>query len=351
MSENLILKGLFVDPQNLHGNCAGLPFPFPLWFLGLTLSKRCNYHCRYCAQDGGKRAARELDQKTLCDLIHQAKDLGAKSVVLAGAGEPLLDPAFPAVIERAAALGLTTVLYSNGSRITRDLARFLYAHDVSVCLKLDTLDEISFNWLTDTNNAFQRTMRGLENLLAVGYGEQETVVGGYRLVRLAINAVVTRSNLSDLPNLAVYCAKQGIKLFLDNLSLAGRAVLHWKELITTPEEYVKLCEEINSRLGYAAVGHSLDRADACILWKYGIVIYLDGEARICYDDPPVPRIGSIYEHSLAKLVHTKQTLHPPKQSFGDCPLKCLLRERLWKKEGSKLSPSEAIAYFGSLAHI
>lgn len=347
--ENLVLKGLFIEPDILQESYKVCPFGDPLLFLGLTLSKRCNYRCRYCAQEGGQRAAQELDQKTLCDLIYQGKELGVRSVVLAGAGEPLLDPAFPAVVETAAALGLTTVLYSNGSRITYNLAQFLYMHDVSVCLKLDTLDEARFNWLTDSENAFKQTMQGLENLLAVGYGEQRSTAGNYSITRLAINAVVTRANLSDLPDLAVYCAKHGIKLFLDNLSLTGRAVLYWKDLITTPEQYVQLCADINAALGCAAVGHSLDRADACILWKYGIVIYLDGEARVCYDDPPAPRIGSIYERSLAELVRDKQVLHPPRPSYGDCPLKRSLRERLWRKVGSILSPPEAVAYFGNLA--
>lgn len=347
---NLVFRGLFIESEDLRGNCQVHSLQDPLLFLGLTLSKRCNYHCRYCAQDGGQPASQELETEVLRDLIHQGKKLGIKSIVLAGAGEPLLDPAFATVVQTAASQRITTVLYSNGSLITADLARFLYAHDVCVCLKLDTLDAKKFNWLVDRDGAYEKTMKGLENLLHAGYCETQNLANGHILTRLAINAVVTRANLMDLPALALYCAEHGIKLFLDNLSLAGRAVSNWRDLITTPEQYIEVCERINAVLGYSYVGHSLDRTDACILWKYGIVIYLDGEARVCYDDPPEPRIGNIYEHSLIELVRLKQMLYPPQRSGGDCPLKCSLRERLWKKECTTLPPSEARIYFGDLVN-
>jgi len=351
-SSNLVLKGLFVDPQGLPTRSGShLSLDTPLLFLGLTLSRCCNYRCRYCAQEAGRPAPQEVSGATLRELIREGADLGVQSVILAGAGEPLLDPAFHDVVRTTAELGLTTVLYTNGSQISPAVGEFLYTHDVSISLKLDTLDESCFNWLTGCHDGFRRTMRGLENLFAVGYGERECLPDGHSMTRLAVNAVVTCANLSDLIDLARYCDQLGIKLFLDNLSLVGRAADNWRDLITTPKEYLEACAKINSSLGYEAVGHSLDRAEACILWQYGIVIYFDGEARVCYDDPAIPRIGSIYEHPLKELVSLKQRLHPPMQSDIDCPLKCALRERLWRKVGSTLPGPEAAACFGKLAAI
>jgi hypothetical protein len=153
-------------------------------------------------------------------------------------------------------------------------------------------------------------------------------------------------NLADLTELALYCERLSAKLFLDNLSLAGRAALNWKELLVSPADYTRACTAINSAMGYEDTGHSLNGGDACILWKYGIVVYLDGEVRVCYDDPAVPRIGSIFEQPLAELLQTKQTLYPAKPSEADCAIKCCLRQRFWEKVSHTLSPSEAVIYFG-----
>ncbi len=327
-TRSLVLRGLFIEPQDLEKPVAAFQLEHPLLFLGLTLSRHCNYRCRYCAQEAGHAAPQELSSETLRDLIAQGYQLGAKSVILAGAGEPLLDPAFPSVVETASEFGLTTVLYTNGSAVTARTAKFLYSHDVSVCIKLDTFSETRFNWLAGHANGFRLTLRGLDHLLDAGYADTTRRYDSTNVVRLAANAVVTRGNLPDLISVAEYCGKRNIKIFFDNLSLVGRAAQNWQELMTPPSDYLQVCAEVNTALGYEAVGHSLDRADACILWKHGIVIYLDGEARVCYDDPATPRIGSIYENSLLELTRIKQSLHPPQPSQGDCPLKCCLRQRL-----------------------
>src|SRR3989344_6558442 len=57
----------------------------------LYLDTKCNMNCSFCFLDSGKSAKNRISLKDYKRAIRQAKALGVKSAVFAGAGEPLLD--------------------------------------------------------------------------------------------------------------------------------------------------------------------------------------------------------------------------------------------------------------------
>ena len=94
-------------------------------FLQVALTNACNAHCRFCSFPGVPPAAwRMADPVRLARGLEAAAQTGIRYVCLTG-GEPLLYPDLSFCLTRARALGLETLLVTNGALLTPDLAEDL----------------------------------------------------------------------------------------------------------------------------------------------------------------------------------------------------------------------------------
>ena len=71
----------------------------------IELSLHCNFSCPYCYA-GKDELENELTPGEIRDVISQAKELGAKKIILLG-GEPMIYPDFWAVVDFIITNGLT----------------------------------------------------------------------------------------------------------------------------------------------------------------------------------------------------------------------------------------------------
>jgi uncharacterized radical SAM superfamily Fe-S cluster-containing enzyme len=105
------------------------PISGPIW-AHIGLARRCNYQCVMCplyapdAADSAKEFLKSYREDMPLDMARQlAADLarmGTVSVEFIGNGEPMLHRQFPAVVEAFRQQRLEVILYTNGSRLTRD---------------------------------------------------------------------------------------------------------------------------------------------------------------------------------------------------------------------------------------
>ena len=97
MSKIPILKGL---ERTKEEKKIALAKNQPL-LLSLYLDTTCNLDCIFCFLDSGKsHRSEQLSLKEYKDLIQQGKELGVRSTLFFGAGEPLLDKKlFPLIIK------------------------------------------------------------------------------------------------------------------------------------------------------------------------------------------------------------------------------------------------------------
>src|SRR3989344_3112041 len=88
--------------------------------LSLDLTSRCNYRCDWCFNLDllGKDPTDLLTLDEKKKLLEQSVELGAKTLVFPGTGEPMMDRDFFPLVHFAHQLGITTVVYSN---LTRNL--------------------------------------------------------------------------------------------------------------------------------------------------------------------------------------------------------------------------------------
>ena len=62
----------------------------------IEFSRRCNFHCPYCYVPQDPVLENELSREEIRDVIQQAKNLGAKKIIILG-GEPTI---YPHILEK-----------------------------------------------------------------------------------------------------------------------------------------------------------------------------------------------------------------------------------------------------------
>jgi len=276
-----------------------------LGIIGINTSASCNLRCAYCPENSGLKLENETTSGERKSILEQAKKLGARVLLVSGTGEPLIDSDFFPTVEYAYHLGLGTLLYSNGLEGTTDEIRpispetvnFLYQHNVTPIIKVESLVASHHDSLTRVNGSHARVMESLRRFQRAGYGKVENGI-----TRLGVAALYTQRNKSDLDSLRKWCESKGIKFNVDSPRIYGN-LLKNKELI--PDFF-----EITS------TQESAVRIKGCVVRKYGLVIDNLGNARFCAETS-TGEIGNIRDKSLKELVEIKNRKYP---ALGEFPI-------------------------------
>ena len=160
----------------------------PIEILQINLGKLCNMSCRHCHVDAGPDRWREAMSRDTVDACLGALDqIGARTVDLTG-GAPELNPNFRYLVNQCVRRGkqvidrcnLTVLLLKSCS----DLPIFLADHGVEVVCSLPHYRRRN----TDSQRgegAFERSVKALDRLNAVGYGSGDPE----RTLTLMVNPV------------------------------------------------------------------------------------------------------------------------------------------------------------------
>lgn len=184
--------------------------------LEIEFSSRCNLRCVYCYAGGNLFRDNELELEEMFDVISQAKALGARKIIYIGAGEPLLDNKLSSVISYVHKLGLDHILFTNATLINSELARFFYKHNVVVVVKYSSMNKETFDSLSSFPGSYEAMQRGLSYLLKAGYPDKDHHLG--------IEAVISKQNIQDIPNLWRWARKSNILPYVECMTYKGSVV-------------------------------------------------------------------------------------------------------------------------------
>jgi pyrroloquinoline quinone biosynthesis protein E len=195
----------------------------PLWFLA-ELTYRCPLHCAFCSNpvDFSRQEA-ELDTGTWCDLISQARELGAAQIGFSG-GEPLLRDDLETLVAHARRLGFYTNLITSGIGLNE--TRIALLKDAG----LDHI-QLSFQDSTRELNDFLSSTRTFELKQRVARLIKQH---GYPMV---LNCVLHRYNLPHIAQIIDMALEMGAEyLELANTQYYGWAMLNRDQLMPTVEQ-------------------------------------------------------------------------------------------------------------------
>lgn len=156
--------------------------------LVLLVSNDCNFRCLYCQIEENMENKNminmsiEVAQKAL-DLLKRNSNVDAKKTITITGGEPLLNiPVVKFIIERARASFENTriVIFTNGSLVTNELARYFRDNDILVLVSLDGPEEMHNKVRMNKANkgTFDSAMNGYNILKDEGCNVGISAVGG-----------------------------------------------------------------------------------------------------------------------------------------------------------------------------
>ena len=276
----------------------------PMDYLMINLRGGCNYSCPKCFVDCPPVDRPSLTHQQVSELIRQAADLGARVVVIAGEGEPLLAPGLHEIIEFDAKLGLTTVLFTNGSFLGREEAAFLSDNDCSVIISCDSLKSEIYGVLTGTRSAaaFDRAMLNINEFRNVLRKTVE-VSDGLRIVRGAINMTVTLLAEQELSSMRAFCGDDFL-LVCNSVAPQGRARKALLRLCGSAKDISRLrgiAAKFSETGGPSATCHDGE----CGYLFHGVAIGSEGSILPCaYTQDLGGALGNVSGLSLSKALAT-----------------------------------------------
>lgn len=251
-------------------------------YLLLNVSGSCNYRCEKCctSEDHDRRARKvslTLDETE--KIIGKAKmELGSRAVLMAGEGETLLAPNLDRIIGHIHGNGLTTILFTNASLLTKEKSEFFRDNDASLIISCDSLIPERYEKLVGIKGVFERTMKNItaaaevygNTLRKVSYNGRE-----FELYRIAFNTIVSNSNWGEIDSIQKFCREHKIMSILNYPLIKGSILTHESELVGSVSNYRKqqaLVFEKSENRGFSGVTSD----EKCGYLFYGLSIGIDG---------------------------------------------------------------------------
>lgn len=173
----------------------------------ISVTKRCNFSCVYCHDEGqgptarpGHRDPEEMTPEEIERLARLAREIGIRSVKYTG-GEPLVRPDLETIVDRTVRHIPDVSLTTNGSMLEGRAKGLRDAGLKRVNVSVDSLDPAEFQSIR--GGALAPVLRGVRAALRLG------------LKPVKLNMVVFRSTLQNIPAMVEYVgAEEGLKLQL-----------------------------------------------------------------------------------------------------------------------------------------
>lgn len=286
-----LLKGYSYSLQEIHAaRDAG-----QLLCLRMETNYNCNLDCLYCysylRQNEG---IPQMSLKDACDIVDQGVDLGLKSIVYLGGGEPTLYKDFWPLVEYINKRNITTVVFTNGVLMDSNKAKRLFDLGVSMMVKADGTEQ-NQNLLSGPGT-YKRIHSGFETLLEVGFADPD---GLY--TRLGISPCATKVNILDIPEMWRFARRNNIFPNIERATEIGRATTN----ITLDRGEVRWLTQTLKDIDEKEFGlhwstpFSAIPAHSCGIFLAGAAVKVDRGIALC---PEMPSVANLADKSLAEII-------------------------------------------------
>jgi MoaA/NifB/PqqE/SkfB family radical SAM enzyme len=273
-------------------------------FLYLEVTHRCNLGCIACYTGAGREKDNVLAFEEQKSVVRQAKKMGVKTVSLSGSGEPFLCKHLFALIDYIRELGMSVIVFTNGTLIDQITATALVARKVLTYFKLYSLDPDVFDRMVGRQNAYQwvdyqyradnlnRTQKIPSGLKALLDAQREA--GLSNLIK--VETLITKTNIHTLAGVAEFCKASDIGFFLETPVFKGKAIQNYEQIAVNASEYKTLYQQLAAILGqdYLTAAHS----SLCSV-EQNPVVWTDGSIGLCSSRQA--DIGNVRNESLRVL--------------------------------------------------
>lgn len=142
-------------------------------------SGRCNLHCNFCLYPNAEKVFMDLDHYRR--LVDEAVGRGAKAIIMAGDGEPLLHKQVEAMMEHVGDSGLDLFLFTNGTMIGRTVDPAVVAANATMVIwGLYAYDRATYEAVTRSKQ-FEQAQAALGQVIQAraAMGAGPALLGGW----------------------------------------------------------------------------------------------------------------------------------------------------------------------------
>jgi radical SAM protein with 4Fe4S-binding SPASM domain len=184
---------------------------------------KCNLKRTHCYSESGKIREDELTTTEAKTVVDQLADVGVTALAFSG-GEPLTREDFFEVAGHAVDRGLYVSIATNGTLLTRDMARKLKAAQIHyVEISIDGATAKTHDAFRGVPGAFDCAIQGLKNCVAED-------------LCACIATTATKNNLAEFPAIVTLAEEIGAERFTYfNFIPTGRGKEHYDQDLTAEE--------------------------------------------------------------------------------------------------------------------
>ncbi|MDY6843905.1 MAG: 12,18-didecarboxysiroheme deacetylase [Thermodesulfobacteriota bacterium] len=252
--------------------------PVVVW----NMTRRCNLRCIHCySQSHDIEYEGEMTTEEAKQMIDDLAEFGAPVILFSG-GEPLTRADLPILAKYAKDHGMRAVISTNGTLITREVARELKDIDLSyVGVSLDGMEDINDRF-RGVQGAFKNALQGIRNCREVG-------------IKVGLRFTINKRNAVDIPAIFDLLVEEDIpRVCFYHLVYAGRG----SKLID---------EDLSHEETRKVVDLIIDRTDT--LFQKGLekeVLTVDNHTDGAYTYLRMVREGSPRAEEVLELLHMNE---------------------------------------------
>jgi MoaA/NifB/PqqE/SkfB family radical SAM enzyme len=270
-----------------------------LYSAEIELTDGCCLACDYCYVNSEKQPKAILQLVPAKRLIDALIDYGVTHFWWGG-GEVLLNPHWRRILEYAKEKGATeNLLFTNAVLLTKKTCHDICKLADRVTVHLDTVHEATFNamqiWTTGTKPIYRAVVRGIENLLDVGFPR--------RMIRW--NITLTRRMLPELEetlDFAIRQKKVETTVLIPIFSCGRGAGIYDKQRLSLSE--MKYAFELRATVENRAFLLHLGPSEFCKQYQLTcFAVNAKGDV-LPYVDCFVSG-GNIYHHDIRRILEDK----------------------------------------------
>lgn len=266
----------------------------------IEFSTKCDFKCPYCYAKDNTFWDKELELNQIEDVIIQAKDLGARKIVVLG-GEPLVYPHILEVLSFIHELGLEIEMFTNGSQINEVVANTLFDLGVNVVLKMNSFKKEIQDTLTGIQGSHIKIKEAIENIQKAGYPAKNK--------HMAVSTIICQQNIGELVDMWVWLRDRNILPYFEMMTPQGEFKNHkWLEVDSL--ELEKLFNEI-SKIDKEKYGNTWNVqpplvGNKCFRHFYSCFVNASGDVMPCVG-VTIP-IGNIKKKKLKEILDTSEVI-------------------------------------------
>lgn len=248
----------------------------------LEVTRACNLKCVHCLNNSGVKLENQLEYKEFIKLIKDFSENGLQEIRFTG-GEPLVHKNIYDMIKLATENGIYTSIGTNGTLITKEVAKQLKESGLKkAIISIDGMEKKHDEIRGEGN--YKKTIMGIENLQEVG-------------IDVRVNSVIMKSNIEDIISLAKKFNSEKRSLMIRRFIESGRGE-NLADNVLTKKDYEYVRHALSSELSNENYinGHYLrekterisdrmiipfDISNGCKAGMRAIIITPEGNIHLC----------------------------------------------------------------------